>query len=282
MYPQYYNLEKEEIKDVIYHYTTLEGLKGIIEDNSIWATKISYLNDSSEYRIAIELMKKRLSEKSDWCAQIFEETLNTFGWLENPNVYVCSFSEKDDSLSQWRAYSKNSVGISIGFKTKELEKLAKNQNFTLSKCVYFPQEQINLIDKALLYIFDLLQVENKKHLDEIANNKYEKLTVRNFLLANLENIAPVIKDKGFYEEAELRLISVAVPNDQEINFNMGDSFIKPYIKFNLGDLDNIIDQVIIGPSPHRDLAIDSCSMFLENHKISSQKISPTSIPYRNW
>jgi len=36
-----------ESEKLLYHYTSLEGLLGIIECKSIWASKILYLNDAS-------------------------------------------------------------------------------------------------------------------------------------------------------------------------------------------------------------------------------------------
>jgi hypothetical protein len=35
--------------DIIYHYTTQTGLLGIIENKELWATKIIYMNDSTEF-----------------------------------------------------------------------------------------------------------------------------------------------------------------------------------------------------------------------------------------
>jgi len=39
--------EKSSVPDVVYHYTSMNGLLGIIE-GYIWATNILYLNDISE------------------------------------------------------------------------------------------------------------------------------------------------------------------------------------------------------------------------------------------
>lgn len=36
-------------QDILYHYTSLSGLKGIVETGKIWATNILYLNDSEEF-----------------------------------------------------------------------------------------------------------------------------------------------------------------------------------------------------------------------------------------
>lgn len=35
---------------ILHHYTTQEGLLGIVESKSIWATNIYYLNDAAEYK----------------------------------------------------------------------------------------------------------------------------------------------------------------------------------------------------------------------------------------
>ena len=35
----------------LHHYTTYDGLKGIFETRTLWATHYSHLNDSSELRV---------------------------------------------------------------------------------------------------------------------------------------------------------------------------------------------------------------------------------------
>jgi hypothetical protein len=34
--------------EVVYHYTTMETMKKIVDSESIWATSLNYLNDASE------------------------------------------------------------------------------------------------------------------------------------------------------------------------------------------------------------------------------------------
>jgi len=41
---------------LLYHYTTQEGLLGILEKASIWATHYRYLNDASEGQIVLKLL----------------------------------------------------------------------------------------------------------------------------------------------------------------------------------------------------------------------------------
>ncbi len=41
----------------IYHYTSQEGLIGILRDRVLWATKIQYLSDSAEFSYAYGLLQ---------------------------------------------------------------------------------------------------------------------------------------------------------------------------------------------------------------------------------
>ncbi|EJG2383281.1 hypothetical protein HMPREF1144_0490 [Klebsiella sp. OBRC7] len=46
----------------IYHYTDLNGLKGIIESGSLWATHFSFLNDSNELTHGMNCLVKWFTE----------------------------------------------------------------------------------------------------------------------------------------------------------------------------------------------------------------------------
>jgi hypothetical protein len=44
-------------KDFLYHYTSLEGLKGIINEKAIRPTHIRYLNDETEFAYTSRLLR---------------------------------------------------------------------------------------------------------------------------------------------------------------------------------------------------------------------------------
>ena len=46
--------------EVLYHYTTLQGLMGIVKSNRIWASNAHYLNDVNEIRQLWIFLERRL------------------------------------------------------------------------------------------------------------------------------------------------------------------------------------------------------------------------------
>jgi hypothetical protein len=112
---------------ILFHYTSAEGLKGIIESNELWATSAYYLNDSAEmfygYNVLKEVLDQWLSENSrseDSITLALARQLRTsfedlFEKRLLKPIYLTCFCEEDNLLSQWRAYGQ-SGGYSIGFK----------------------------------------------------------------------------------------------------------------------------------------------------------------------
>jgi hypothetical protein len=118
-------LKKEEankIGNTLYHYTTVAGLKGIIESESIWFTDFRHMNDPSEIEHGIELCRDviRLSKPGkDGRVGMFLDMLADFMRLDNftraLEYFIGSFSLAADDLGQWRAYADNGRGVAIGF-----------------------------------------------------------------------------------------------------------------------------------------------------------------------
>ena len=42
--------------DIIYHYTSPSGLRGILEKHEIWASNLAYLNDSREFYHTLDMI----------------------------------------------------------------------------------------------------------------------------------------------------------------------------------------------------------------------------------
>jgi hypothetical protein len=117
----------------IYHYTSAEGFRNIIESGEIWLTNTEFVNDTLEC--------SALREEED-LFEIDELSFNRYieKWWKrfsrdkskNNNYYITSFSKEPDSLEQWRAYG----NICICF---DAQRFIKN-GFSLYECVYSKEE----------------------------------------------------------------------------------------------------------------------------------------------
>ena len=158
-----------KMKTNLWHYTTLDGLKGILSQNNIWGTDYRHLNDSSEINyskhilyqevfpkildtIDFESIKNPRAEEfiensggiKEFAKQETKSTLDILykALLESPDLpnipFVASFCkanldnkilQRNGLLSQWRGYGKDG-GYSIIF---NMDKLIED----------FKEEQIN-------------------------------------------------------------------------------------------------------------------------------------------
>jgi len=152
---------------VLYHYTTADGLKGIVENEEVWSTSAYYLNDSAEilygYRLldlALEEWLKRANPTEDSISRGLAESLRRhFGHdaldrnVITP-IYLTCFCEEDNLLSQWRAYG-SSGGYSIGFKVPAegiVYGLVPEPRVYTTRCVKVEYER----DKQLRRVLEIL------------------------------------------------------------------------------------------------------------------------------
>ena len=106
----------------LYHYTSGENLIRIIESDELWSTQIACLNDMAEVRYGLGELQKRVDQQRA-ASQESEleplwEQIDKFladPQLETAGVFVACFSELNDDLSQWRAYSGGEGGYAIRF-----------------------------------------------------------------------------------------------------------------------------------------------------------------------
>jgi hypothetical protein len=113
----------------LFHYTTGEGLIGILESGELWATQVSCLNDSSEIRYALSMLRGFFTDKVTdpgldldekfVCERVVED-LSVDGALTS-EWFVACFTEEKDDLSQWRAYGRGEGGYAIGFDNARLQ-----------------------------------------------------------------------------------------------------------------------------------------------------------------
>ncbi|MDP2227072.1 MAG: DUF2971 domain-containing protein [Moraxellaceae bacterium] len=273
----------------LYHYTDQRGLIGIIGKKELWATKIQYLNDDNEYRLAFKIAEKYLYEKiryakTDNIKFRIRRFIANFDSVGDMNICVCSLSENGDLLSQWRGYSTSLGGYSIGFNKETLIKNLDFAGFYLRQCVYLKSEQEEIIhaaiDKVLEEYKDYIEPHQKRNSENCASE-----SSRAFCNA-LSEISPTIKDQTFSEEREWRVISKGGIHFDKLDFREGRSMLTPYYRIALNiNIEDLIAEIIVGHTPNIGLAKSATQAFIYKEFMGMKRypsLKVSSIPYRKW
>jgi hypothetical protein len=309
-------------RELLYHYTDQKGLLGILKDKCIWATHLRYLNDTSEggivFRVVLDELNSRIN--SDSMMEFFgmqpvkrtgkieceDEQIHSQGvamssWVTSQDVFVTSFSEEGNLLSQWRAYSGVSGGYSIGFSRSYL--CAVGQHFLLDQpgrfycdlnaligCRYYDKKEEERLKRDVEDIVTAYITEATSKKQSVPGTGIEgfntpgAIALKYFL--SLGTRSAITKDEAFSEEAEWRFAFHLNRNNthSDLEFRAGHSMLTPYLRIPLewDDQPIGIKEIIVGPCPHTDEAMRSVQMMLKTQGIQGVEVVPSKIPYRNW
>ena len=287
--------------EILYHYTSKAGLLGIINSKCLWAANILYLNDAAEFSYTLQLGADVLETKmknttlKDNELKLIHKMYDVMkGRLEFgiPNTYVACFSEVDDSLSQWRAYCPKTGGFSIGFDYEYLRSLASDQNYELKECVYDEKPELpSNKSRGLKEVERIIDKHSKEATNWTLNGKDLDVDTGDRIvfdfLYELAYVATWMKHEAFKEEKEWRVISSIHNVDVSSVFHReGTSMIVPYREFKLvkDDQPLQISGIVIGPTPHPELALGSLNSLLDSKgfKLPDVLCRLSNIPYRAW
>jgi hypothetical protein len=257
------------------HYTSQNGLIGILKDKAMWATDAAYLNDSQEFIYAVNLANRYFRDRRHKDLRRVMEMSNileqTEGLIDRLPVYVASFSEEPDLLSQWRGYCPSGPGFSVCFAADQMTQVASAKGWKLYKCVYDVDQQLDVIRK----------------LTEHAESCYEAGTtppVEVMFGMALFPFAAVLKHPKFKEEAEWRAIQLDLARGTP-SVRPGASTLIPYINFQLtmNPRDSLeLAGLVVGPTPHASLAIRAVKTLLQEKDTVCPEPVSSEIPFRNW
>jgi hypothetical protein len=270
----------------LYHYTYQDGLLGILESGDLWATKVQYMNDATEFSLATSLAKKRISVKLEHVDSKYTALLNYMkdhlDAIILVNICSVSFCENHDLLSQWRGYAGGAGGFAIGINSACLAKAASSTNGRLGHCIYNEGDQAEIIDEMISDILAAASLDDG--IDEGKIMEYAK----NFE-SNLIACGAFFKATGFKEESEWRLVT-GPRSYTHMDFRTGQSMLIPYYKVAIRTdrWNDEITSITIGPCPHPEASKHAISGLCIKHHIHdgwSQgpfTIQHSGIPYRTW
>jgi len=180
-------------------------------------------------------------------------------------------------LSQWRGYCPPAGGYCLGIESQSLIQAFATKNFTILPCVYnwsshsvLLEDAIDTILPGLLNIPPVPPDQLPRHADQIVQ----------WFFGMIDEIAPIIKHPGFAEEKEWRAVSAPIRSDDpSFKLRPQGGLLKPYFEVPL-DLANKKVRVVVGPIPHVNLAMNSCTMLLGKIGTPEYSVRPSAIPFR--
>lgn len=266
--------------DTLYHYASTDSVLGICQSKKIWASSIHYLNDSSEYKHAIDVMATEITNQKtrnkSTSGEYFDKLHNSLKRIQDLDVFVASFSANGDILSQWRAYCPTDGGFSLGFDPRKLAKSARQQGYTLAPCIYNEQEQFQVVQE----MFETLHSMYSNDWGE----KSAEFTETFDLLAAM--MAPSLKHPSFSEEQEWRVATSPILPQSEIpiKYRAGKTLFIPYKEFSLmdekGELE--LEEAIVGPSKHPELSKKSLKSTIITLGVKCKCVNNSKSPLRDW
>jgi hypothetical protein len=249
------------MEEIIYHYTSLEVLKKIIENSSndeftMRATHAKYLNDPKEYSLAIDLLRAKLIEydntltfgrSKNMRATLTEKKMSFFQWKEMDDdiPFIISFSKHKDSLPMWNTYGNRSQGIAIGLKKEALNNLGDHVG--VKSCLYDTKEYENYLDDNIPSIHRSTRVTIKNESITFTNS-----SDNNPLDDFYDKYLPLLKHKAFeYEDEERLVIPQKISDFEELQYNLSGNLLKPFKEIQL-PLESI-KEIILGPNTSAEL-----------------------------
>lgn len=281
------------VNNIVYHYTTQKAFLNIISSGALRCSHIRFMNDSKEHIYLVEsiegalgrkLASSSLDSREKFLYEYIAREFRLVRWhLPRTHHYICCFSAIPDDLNQWRGYGKSIPSYSIGFQWDSLIKLAKASGFSDAQIAVTYDKDIGtqILDEYYKRFHNAMN-------DVFRNQELNEASARERMADALVEGVPLIgaryKHSGFESEKEYRLIFYS--GQHELNYDTCQSYIKPYIEFDIGEdqIKKIVKEIWVGPGPNMDLAIDGAKMFLSHLGFEDvdKLVKRSEIPYRNW
>jgi Protein of unknown function (DUF2971) len=288
--------DEEDLKSYkgrLYHYTTPQGLLGILCSQRIWATESSYLNNINEIeyglRIAQETLETLTALNSGFEKRIIKGTINRLS-SKPDEIYVACFSEEQDLLSQWKGYSNFGSGYAIEFDSTELSRYKRkfpSANISIQRVEYDPSRQQELT----AHHSERIITECNRLLALSPKDESEIEQAGAFALSHILHYkAQFFKDCAFREEREWRAVYVnrkdSEEGRQEIQFRTSGYSIVPYLPPDLGpsaqkNVWNLpISAIVLGSCLNRLNAEKSITLICKNKGMDTPELKISKIPLR--
>jgi len=275
------------LPEIIWHYTTADGLLGVLDSGSLFATQLACLNDQSELRYAVfmvrsamQLMRLKPGEDPDR-DYIFDflDRAAMIDVLPNSELFVACFSRNGDELSQWRAYGGGENGYAIAFRTQALF----SHHSVVAPVSYDHALHLNVAGEVAAAFVDFyLRGARRGH-----DRQEWTIDFTRAWDAAMGRVGAMIKHPAFTAEAEFRCIHKLEPSEHgSLEFRQKAGMLSRYLPLYFPPLGKPrekllpIEGVIVGPCRHSAVSKASVEMLLRKHGYPSAVAEVSSAPFQ--
>jgi DUF2971 family protein len=283
---------RNQVPDVVYHYTTGAGLLGILSGKQLWQGDVEFMNDAEELVYPRNAVISKLRERAEtiwpegggedpgepaWARAATIQRITTM--LDRTfdatdatyHAYAACFCEDPDLLSQWRGYG-GEGGYAVGIRTRALIEIARDQEIlgddlpgAFTKVSYGLEQA----DSAITSLTNQLVPEASAHWPNLAYHE---------LMWTVLPLVASVKHPSFAEEHEWRLITLRWRLPEGLRFRNTQIGFVPYRTLQLPD-DSFTD-IMIGPCHHPAVHRGAVLQLLETTGLSNVNVRNSASPLR--
>jgi hypothetical protein len=288
------------------HYTSISTIESIIGKQEIWFSNPLFMNDLQEMRFGIQEGMAMLMQspnvikccateaRADLLKRHVTYYFNEFDNKHALDTYVFCLTDHDllnpdGRLSMWRAYGGQGNGAALVFNTSFI-------TFNADSPLIIAKVHYKSHSNRLAWLQDKL--DTYLGITARLGLPDERLFIASYQIFNLINIfALIFKHDGFSEEQEWRAIYMPDRDIQQaltdkFSYHIGPRGVEPKLKFPVAPLkiadagewkfDDIVEQIILGPSVSSPLAVASIKRMLKTlrHPGLIDRVVASTIPLR--
>jgi hypothetical protein len=264
-----------EPPELIWHYTNLAALHGIVSEKKLRMSHIDYLNDSSEYRYGLSELRNFLENEVKLDARrsgFIRDLVQGFDSVSaaKANVFLTSFCKEGESIPHWQIYSGGGTGVSIGFDWRNLD---VKPGYAVVPVIYGKERGVEFFSKLMHEAFNIYEEATTTLAPRLLSDMLIEMGMV------IDAVAASIKMECFSHETEYRLLTLQYQKEVEVKFTPSGGMIKSYIEYDLMDLPHAIKKIRVGPARFQDSVVRSVEFFLNQLEIGEIPVEKFQSPY---
>jgi hypothetical protein len=262
----------------VFHYTSSEGLYGILDSHEFRGSNYLFMNDRSEFTYGANLLRDLCKEQMNIATTDYErrycEAIAAWDGPFDLEPYLASFCGMEDVLSQWRGYGGPQTRYCIEINPNALTPVPEGS--PLIRVLYLKNQQREILSRILAEHIRGLRTTEQPHSSVPVVNVQ---CVYSCALAAF----PFFKDETFDTEDEWRAVVFVQRGEfsDKLTFIPSSGAMKPQLpvlREETGSDLLPIAQIIASSAHFERQAIRAAELMLERFKYTDVKVIPSRVP----